>query len=120
METMVKHKQELIDILMNDAKLRYAYADKYGNTCAIGGMAAAFGWEAKPLIDSPKRPYNSQGIDVVINTKTTMVRALKRAIRRFELDEYQLKDIQKTNDRFSDTTRRHEALKELVESWEDE
>lgn len=114
----MKHKQELIDLLMADAKLRYVYADGEGNTCAIGGMAEKFGWTPKPL----KGEVNGKGVDALLKdrSRASMMPALKKAIEHFDLTKDQVKLIQKTNDRWGDTYDRHRGLKELVESWEEE
>lgn len=113
----MKHKQELIDILMNDAKLQFEYADKEGNTCAIGGIAAAFGWNPKPL----KGEINQQGVDALLKkSRASIMPPLKKAIEYFGLTKEQVKALQRCNDAFSDTEVRHMRLKEDVESWEEE
>lgn len=114
----MKHKQELINLLMADAKLRYVYADKEGNTCAIGGMAAAFGWKARPL----RGDTNLQGIDHLLKgrSRASMMAPLKKAIEHFALTEQQVEALQQCNDAFSNEEIRHDKLREDVMAWEEE
>lgn len=117
----MKHKQELIDILMADAKLRYEYADKEGNTCAIGGIAVKFGWSGKPLRGGyPGDKPNGRGIRYEIFARHNLAKAMRKAQEHFGLDVYQLQELQRTNDAHQEKYDRHQALKELVESWEEE
>lgn len=113
----MKHKQELINIIMADAKLQYQYANSEGETCAVGGIAVAFGWDAKPL----KGDTNGKGIDALfdIRSNARMMPFLKNAMKHFDLTKPQVKRLQTVNDLHRNDATRHLRLKELIESWEE-
>lgn len=113
----MRHKQELIDILMADAQLQNRYADKEGNTCAVGGISAAFGWVPRPLKRDNKMYINKL---FLASNKHRMIVALKKAIAHFELTQEDLMCIQTVNDEFEDKEDRHNALRELIEGWQEE
>lgn len=126
----MKHKQELIDILLADSKLQHKYADKDGNTCAIGGIAIKFGWSGKPLrkplrkapgIDRWQPSPNKRSISALMayHTGNKLVQAMKKAQEYFNLEDKQIRDIQITNDAWPTTEQRHDALERLVKGWEE-
>lgn len=124
----MKHKQELIDILMADAKIKGQYADYDGNTCAIGGIAVKFGWDPKPLRNYRRRfsswysNPNRNSIEGLfsMSNKSNMMKALKEAQEYFDLTIDQLQYIQHVNDAHSSTEQRHVALGTLISQWEEE
>lgn len=113
--TTMRFKQQLLNIIEADAEIRQRYIDNKGQTCAIGGIGKALGVD---MDDFFRQPFN---VGWVYKDEYEEVIKLRETIMaHFHLTADQVSLIQRVNDSWPNKIVRHQKLRALIESWEEE
>jgi hypothetical protein len=103
--------KKAIAVVRKDATLTKEYVDLLGGACVIGGLAVAVGFDKWAL-----RQVN----DDVITCCKDGIRHLRSVLLwSYGLDKWQLRALQRANDREDNLKKRRTALVKLLKTFED-
>lgn len=130
---MTVNKEKVIEVIMGDAEITHAYINAEGQTCAIGGLAKAAGYELDyELMEGMKAPGYAEMDDFSRNLRKLNSKRIGHIFdsddinpvvemgllihKTYGLTASQMRSIQHINDAFSDREERQRAIVEFVET----
>lgn len=94
-----EQKRKVIGVIQNDAEGRFKYINENGQTCAVGGLLRALGWDDEALKH--------------LGVEGPLPRELLR--EHYGLPHMTISDLIDTNDAYSVLDERRKALIKIVE-----
>ena len=83
-------KLKILEVIERDAAIRHQYVNGRGETCIIGGLGTAAGFDVKPLFGTAS--------NTLTIGRVNLTDLLTCIMKNYGLSESQIRQLQQTND----------------------